>query len=44
MNRSAAVATARDLLDQVEARFPFELTLGVWPDMQIVGDHLKAMD
>jgi alkylation response protein AidB-like acyl-CoA dehydrogenase len=39
-----AVSTARDLLAQVDGRFPLELTLGIWPDMQVVGDHLKALD
>ena len=39
-----AIAAAEAVVGQVEARLPLALTAGVWQDMEIVGENLKAMD
>ena len=41
---SGQVAEADAFLDRVRARFPLELTAGLWPDMEIVGEYLKTLD
>jgi len=41
---AAATEAAELLVQGVEARFPLAITAGVWVDMTIVGEALKAMD
>ena len=38
------MATASVFLDGVKARFTLELTAGLWPDMETVGEYLKTLD
>jgi alkylation response protein AidB-like acyl-CoA dehydrogenase len=39
-----AVAAGETLLAQVNERLPLAMTAGLWRDMEIVGEHLKALD
>jgi len=41
---SEALAVAGVLLAEIEARFPLSMTVGLWTDMTLVGETLKAMD
>jgi alkylation response protein AidB-like acyl-CoA dehydrogenase len=38
------IAAADELLQTVSTRFPLTLTAGLWNDMTLVGEELKAMD
>jgi hypothetical protein len=38
------VSAATAFLDGVRGRFGLELTAGLWPDMEFVGEYLKALD